>query len=170
MDDFLPDNTPIPVETDSSEAGNFEDKNINYVDVKKIQDMLVKLADSFHSLAEAYTELTDHLSKIPAADVTPLLSTLPSPDNPQQGQLTRAIEFHREEYIMALIIRKQLKEGTCTPSDLQHRYQITMRLPFKGLSWMLPVKEGPITKGRPRKQKVLVTSFVIACLRTPKPT
>ena len=61
VDDYLPDDTLIPVETDSSEAENFKDKNTNRVDVKKIKDTLVKLADSFHSLAEAYTELEDHL-------------------------------------------------------------------------------------------------------------
>ena len=69
-------------------------------------------------MAEAYTELTDHLPKIPATDVTPLVSALPSPDIPPQGPLARAIEFYEEEYIMALIIRKQLKEGHIA-SDLQ---------------------------------------------------
>ena len=49
--------------------------------------MLVKLADSFHSSAEAYTEPKDHLPKIPAVGMTPLVSTLPSPDNPKQGPL-----------------------------------------------------------------------------------
>ena len=149
VDDYLPDDTLIPVETDSSEADNFKDKNTNCVDVKKIKDTLVKLADSFHSLAEAYTELEDHLPNIPAADVTPLVSTLPSPDNPQQGPLARAIEFHGEEYIIVLIIRKQLKEG-CTTSDLQCRYQIT-RYTFLRLFMDVSTKESPITKGRPRK-------------------
>ena len=47
VDDYLPDDTLIPMETDSSQAENFEDKNINCVDVNKIQDMLIKLVNSF---------------------------------------------------------------------------------------------------------------------------
>ena len=114
VEGYLPDDQDIPIESDSSDAGEFKDKlgvTSQQIDVKDVQGTLIKLANSFTQSAEAYNELASHLPKIPLQDVVPLVKSLPRPKSKDHSPLANALREHGEEYIMMLLIHRQTKEG-----------------------------------------------------------
>ena len=82
LEGYLSDEKPVPVETNSSDADNFEDKpgvTSHPPDIKGIQSTLLKLSHSFQQVVEAYNELATYLPALPVEDVVLLVNALPEP-------------------------------------------------------------------------------------------
>ena len=107
LEGYLSDKKPIPIETDSSGAEEFEDKlgiTSDLTDVKGIQSTLIKLSHSFQQAAEAYNEVATYLPALPVEDVVPLVKALPEPNSTEHRPLAKAMKEHGEKYIMSLVI------------------------------------------------------------------
>ena len=94
---YLPDDQPIPMEMDSSNAEHFEDHpgiTSHLPDVKGIQAALQKLSNSFQQATTTYTELAMHLPTLPVEDVALLVKALPEPETTNHGPLAKAIKEH----------------------------------------------------------------------------
>ena len=97
LEGYLSDKKPIPIETDSSGAQEFEDKlgiTNHLTDVKGIQSTLIKLSCSFQQAADAYNKLATYLPALPVEDVVPLVKALPEPNSTEHGPLAKAMKEH----------------------------------------------------------------------------
>ena len=127
LEGYISNGKPIPVDTYSSDAEDFEDKpsvTSHPPDIKGIQSTLLKLSHSFQQTAEAYNELATYLPACPVEDVVPLVNALPKPESTEHGPLARAIKEHGEKYIMGFIIWKQTKQGKSS-LDLEGMYGVS---------------------------------------------
>ena len=78
-DDYVDDDIPIKVDSDSSAAPLMLDENFENTDPSKIDEALQQIIQGLCQAANGYEALKDLLSTIPVTDVAKIVQVVPTP-------------------------------------------------------------------------------------------
>ena len=127
-DDYVDDDVPIEVDSDSSAALSMLDENFEVTDPSKIDEALQQIIKGLHQATDSYEVLKNLLPMIPVTDVaapTPYLQ-------PMSKAAIQALQTIREENLINLACLAEFHKGV-SQAALMRKYRVGRDRLYKAL-------------------------------------
>ena len=132
-DDYVDDDIPIKVDSDSSAALSMLDENFGNTDPSKIDAVLQQIVKGLHQEANGYEALKDLLPTIPVTDVAKIVQVAPTPYlQPMSKAAIQALQTLREEDLINRTCLAEFQKGV-SQAALMRKYGIGRDHLYKAL-------------------------------------
>ena len=132
-EDYVDEDIPIKVDSDSSAALSMLDKNFENTDPSKIDEALQQIIKGLCQAADGYEALKDLLPTIPVTDVAKIVQVAPTPYlQPMSKAAIQALQTLREEDLINQACLAEFQKGV-SQAALMRKYGIGRDCLYKAL-------------------------------------
>ena len=132
-DDYVDDDIPIEVDSDSSAALSMLDENFENTDPSKIDEALQQIIKGLRQVADGYEALKDLLPTIPVTDVAKIVQVAPTPYlQPMSKPVIQALQTLGEEDLINQACLAEFQKGV-SQAALTRKYGIGRDCLYKAL-------------------------------------
>ena len=123
-DDYVDDDIPIEIDSNSSAALSMLDKNFENTDPSKIDEALQQIVKGLHQAADGYEALKDLLPTIPVTDVAKIVQVAPTPYlQPMSKATIQTLQTLREKDLINHACLAEFQKGV-SQAALMRKYGI----------------------------------------------
>ena len=132
-DDYVDNDIPIKVDSNSSAALSMLDENFENTDLPKIDEALQQVIKGLHQVANGYEALKDLLPIIPVTDVAKIVQVAPTPYlQPMSKATIQALQTLGEEDLINQACLVEFQKGV-SQAALMRKYGIGRDCLYKAL-------------------------------------